>query len=254
MPLQKSRAIVIRKQNLGESDKIITFYTPYFGKVRAVARGVRKSRSRLGGSIELLNYGELVFFERPEKDLHIINSFDILDTFNKMRNSLTKTTYCFYVAELVGLIVSENNANPRIFQLLLQVLQTMSNVDNTELLIHAFELRLLTLAGYKPELDFCVVCNNLINLRDRRVYFIPRLGGIACRKCSAKELDAIELSQGSRALMKRLQSLNVSNINRFRASKRNSSEIRSAISAFIAYHFEGQIKSWQLIDDVTRAC
>lgn len=256
MPLQRARAIVIRTQNLGETDKIITFYTPYFGKVRAVARGVRRPKSRFGGSLELLNYGELVFFERPNKDLQIINSFDIIDTFNKLRDNLTKTVYCFYIAELVGLVVSENDANPRTFRLLLHVLPSMGNVDDPELLTHAFELQLLALVGYKPELGRCVVCNNSMDkspLGNRApiVHFVPRLGGIACRKCSSKESSAIKLSQGSCALMKRIQTLKFSNINRFRAYEQNCREIRFVISAFIAYHFERPIKSWELIDDVT---
>lgn len=255
MPLHRTRAIVIRTQNLGEADKIIIFYTPYLGKVSAVARSARKPKSRFGGSLELLNYGELVFFERPKKDLHIVNSFDIINTFNQIRNNLTKTAYCFYIAELIGLVISGSNVNPRIFQLVLHVLPAMGDVNNPELLIHAFELKLLTLAGYRPELSRCVVCGSLIDEidlgnKDPIIYFTPRLGGITCRRCSAQKSSAIKLSRGSRALMERLHTLKFSNINRFHASKQNNSEIRSVISAFIEYHFERPIKSWELIDDI----
>lgn len=254
MPLRKTRAIVIRTQNLGEADKIVTFYTPYLGKVRAVARGARKPRSRLGGRSELVNYGELVFFERPNKELHIINSFDTIETFSQLGDELTKSAYCFYIAELVGIVVSESGANPKTFQLLLNVLSAMGDVDAPELLIHAFALRLLALVGYRPELDRCVVCNNSMDKRHSQnrtyVYFIASLGGVACRQCSRRERGTIKLSQGSRAMMKSIQTANFANISRFRASEQNYREIRSVISAFIEYHFEKKIKSWELIDDV----
>lgn len=263
MPLRKTRAIVIRTQNLGEADKIVTFYTPYLGKVRAVARGARKPRSRLGGRLELVNYGELVFFERPNKNLHIINSFDTIETFSQLGDELTKSAYCFYIAELVGIVVSESGANPKTFQLLLNVLSAMGDVDAPELLIHAFALRLLALVGYRPELDRCVVCNNSMDKRHSQnrtyhkdmslpVYFIASLGGVACRQCADRTYhkDMSLLSQGSRAMMKSIQTANFANISRFRASKQNYREIRSVISAFIAYHFEKKIKSWELIDDV----
>ena len=70
MPTQKTQAIVIRSHPLGEVHKIIRFYTVEFGKVSAVAHGSRRLKSRFGGSLELLNYGNLVFFEYPNKDLH----------------------------------------------------------------------------------------------------------------------------------------------------------------------------------------
>jgi len=251
MPLQRTKAIVIRTQNLGEADKIITFFTPYLGKVSAVARSVRRPKSRFGGSLELLNYGELVFFERPNKDLHIINSFDTIDTFSQLKEELTKTSYCFYIAELVGIVVSESNQNPIIFQLLLHLLPSMYNTDQPKLLIHAFELKLLILVGYKPELNRCVICNNSTDkLNSTELNFIPHLGGIACIKCSSNDQSAIRLSKGSCALMKSIQYSRFSDIYRFRASEQNFFEIREVISAFIEYYFEKKIRSWTLIDDI----
>lgn len=250
MPLQRTKAIVIRTQNLGEADKIVVFYTPYLGKVDVVARSARKPKSRFGGSLELLNYGELVFFERPEKSLHIINSFDIINTFSQVRNDLMKTSYCFYIAELTGLIVSQHDANPRIFQLILHILSAMEDTSNPVLLIHTFELKLLMLSGYRPELRRCVKCNNYIDNKNSRIHFISRLGGVVCQSCFFQDSSAIEISQGSRALMRRLQTVNLANINRFRASEQNYREIRRVTSDFISYHFEKPIRSWELIDDV----
>ena len=107
MPVQKTHAIVIRSYPLGEFDKIIIFYTADFGKVRAVARGVKRPKSRFGGSLELLNCGSLVFFERPNKDLQIVNDFDLIDAFDGIKADFDRTIYGCYLAELVDAIESD---------------------------------------------------------------------------------------------------------------------------------------------------
>jgi DNA repair protein RecO (recombination protein O) len=181
LPVQTTKAIVIKSQSLGEVDKIISFYTSDFGKVRSVARGIKRPKNRYGGSLELLNYGDLVFFLRPHKDLQIINSFDILDSFNTLKDDLTKTAYAFYIAELLDATGAEGKVNnfplptsappgegtkggrgDFAFQLTLQALSSMKDITHPELLIHAYELQLLTLMGFRPQLQKCVGCSGNI--------------------------------------------------------------------------------------------
>jgi len=245
MPVQKTEAIVIRSQSLGELDKIITYFTQSFGKVRAVARGVKRPKSRFGGSLELLNYGDLVFFERPNKDLQIINSFDVSEPFNALKDDLTKTAYSFYIAELIDATEAEGKANEAVFQLMLKTLSVMKEITDVELLAHAFELQLLTLTGFKPQLYRCVACGG--ELDEKQLRFSSPLGGMLCNNCFYRDASAIPLSPGAGKLMRKLQTIDLQLILRFGATRPVKLELNRVLSAFITFQLEKRFKSLDFI-------
>lgn len=263
MPVQTTKAIVIKSQSLGEVDKIISFYTSDFGKVRAVARGIKRPKSRYGGSLELLNYGDLVFFFRPHKDLQIINSFDILDSFNILKDDLTKTAYAFYIVELMDAMGVEGKVNDIAFQLTLRALSTMESIIHPELLIHAYELQLMSLMGFRPQLQKCVGCSNDVTGKIFR--FSSPLGGMLCSKCFYKDASAVRsakrqssvtslpISRGTCELMKRMQTLDLSLVQRISASDSVKRELKKALSAFISFQLERQFKSLDFIDNISQA-
>ncbi len=249
MPVQKTEAIVIRSQSLGELDKIITFFTLSFGKVRAVARRVKRPKSPFGGSLELLNYGDLVFFERPNKDLQIINSFDVSEPFNALKDDLTKTAYSSYIAELIDVTEAEGKANETVFQLTLKTLSVMKEITDVELLVHAFELQLLALTGFKPQLYRCVACGG--ELDEKQLRFSPPLGGMLCKDCFYRDASAISISAGTGKLMRKLQTVDLPLILRFGATRPVKRELNSVLSAFITFQLEKQFKSLDFIASLT---
>ena len=251
MPVQTTKAIVIKSQSLGEVDKIISLYTSDFGKVRAVARGIKRPKSRYGGSLELLNYGDLVFFFRPHKDLQIINSFDILDSFNILKDDLTKMAYAFYIVELLDAMGVEGKVNDIAFQLTLRALSTVESITHPELLIHAYELQLMTLMGFRPQLQKCVGCSNDVTGKTFR--FSSPLGGMLCSKCFYKDASALPISRGTCELMKRMQTLDLSLVQRISASDSVKRELKKALSAFISFQLEKQFKSLDFIDNISQA-
>ena len=248
MPVQKTSAIVIRFFPLGEFDKIITFYTADFGKIRAVARGVRRPKSRFGGSLELLNYGTLVFFERPNKDLQIINDFDLIDPFDGIKADFDRTTYGCYLAELVDAIESDHSMNQRIFHLLRRAFETLAQIDDIPLFARAFELQLLGLGGYAPQLSRCVSCSDAF--RGSTLHFSSRLGGLLCVECAGQDANAMSIARGSCELMKQLQKSGLSRLGRLRASSLNHRELKFVLSTFISYHTERSLKSLEFIKNL----
>jgi len=250
LPVQTTKAIVIKSHSLGEVDKIISFYTSDFGKVRSVARGIKRPKNRYGGSLELLNYGDLVFFLRPHKDLQIINSFDILDSFNTLKDDLTKTAYAFYIAELLDATGAEGKVNNAAFQLTLQALSTMKDVTHPQLLVHAYELQLLTSMGFRPQLHNCVGCSG--NITGKTFRFSPPLGGMLCSKCFYKDVSALSLSRGTCELMKRMQTLDLSLVKRINASDAVKQELKKILSTFISFQLERQFKSLEFITNISQ--
>ncbi len=249
MPVQKTQAIVIRSFPLGEFDKIITFYTADFGKIQAVARRIRRPKSRFGGSLELLNLGTLVFFERPNKDLHAINDFDLIDAFDAIKADFDRTIYGCYLAELVNATeLAGQAANQSVFHLLRYAFETLTQIDDVPLLARAFELQFLGLAGYAPQLWRCVVCMEAF--RGPTMHFSSRLGGLLCANCEGQDTKARSMSCGSCELMKQLQKFDLSYLHRFRASDLNHRELQFVLSNFISYHTERTLKSLEFINNL----
>lgn len=258
MPILDTKAIVIRNQILAEADKIITFYTLKFGKVRAVAKGARKPKSRYSGCLELLSCGDLLFFARPNKELHSINSFDISESFFQIREDLTKIACGSYMAELVDKISQENQADTQIFGLLHLTLLAMKNAQDPELLLRAFEINLLSLCGFEPELGNCVKCGAELELmsadfseplesigsgKTGRIGFSYKRGGAVCGKCAYRDSDAFDISFGTLKLMKNLKRVSPELALRFRTTEKVKQELKAALSNFTVYHLGQHLKS-----------
>lgn len=260
MAAQKTQAIVIRTFPLQEFHKIITFYTPDFGKIKAVAYGVKSPKSRLGGSLELLNYGTLLFQHRENRELQNITDFNLLDGFDVMRSDFTRITYGCYFAELVDSIASEGVSNPEIFDLLRTTYQFLAHADDVPLLARGFEIKFLDCAGYGPELSRCVHCSSTVKgtFVDEKsestskfgVAFSVRYGGVLCGDCENRDGAAFTIAPGSCELLKMLRKSEWDRFNRIRASTRNHKELKGVLGSFIEYHTERNLKSLRFIESV----
>ena len=253
MAAQKTQAIVIRTFPLKEFHKIITFYTPDFGKVKAVAYGVKSPKSKLGGSLELLNHGMLLFQHRENRELQNITDFNLINGFDVIRSDFTRITYGCYFAELVESTASEGVANPEIFDLLRTAYQFLAHADDVPLLARGFEIKFLDCAGYAPELSRCVQCGlDVQGTTAHRfgIAFSIRYGGVLCADCKNRDGAAFTIAPGSCELLKMLRKSEWEQFNRIRASTRNHQELKRALGSFIEYHTERSLKSLRFIENV----
>ena len=257
MPAQKTQAIVIRAFPLREAHKIITFYTPDFGKVKAVAYGVKSPKSRLSGSLELLNHGMLLFNYRENRDLQSLSGFDLIEGFDGIRTDFARITYGCYLAELVDAIASEGDANPDIFELLRRTYQFLTDTDDVPLLARVFEIKFLDLAGYGPQLSQCAHCGTVVNAPPVKntqgasvILFSVRHGGLLCGNCQHRDISGFSIAPGSCELLKTLRKSELSKLSRIRASTRNHRELKLVLGSFIQYHTERSLKSLKFIESV----
>jgi DNA repair protein RecO (recombination protein O) len=146
--------VVVRTSNLGEADRIITLVTPIHGLVRGVAKAARKPGSKLGGHLDLLRHVSLSV--RETRTLHGLSQASTVNGFRGLRADLDRFSRASYVSEMAERFSVENGANQPLFRLLLDVLAALETTDNPEMVIHFFEMRLLQLSGYTPELSKCV--------------------------------------------------------------------------------------------------
>lgn len=145
MPVFNTEGIIVRRSNFGEADRILTIITPYKGKIKVVAKGVRRITSRRGGNVELLNKVRLHIFQN--KGMPILTEAESIETFPKIKNDLTFSTYGSHIVELAERFLPEDQPNPSAFNLLATVLHLLET-NPRQIFIRAYEIKLLTTLGY----------------------------------------------------------------------------------------------------------
>ena len=183
----RTEGVVIRQMPLGEADRILTLCSPDMGKVRAVAKGVRRTKSRLGGHLELLNRASVSV--AIGRNLDTISEAYAISTFGDIRGDLKRVSRGLYVAELVDCFSFEGNGNQAIYSLLLGTLHSLERGTNLDMLMRWFEMRLLDCSGYLPELVHCVECREWLEPADH--LFACESGGALCPNCRVSSEGAL---------------------------------------------------------------
>lgn len=140
-----TEGIVIRRSNFGEADRVLTLLTPYKGKIKTVAKGVRRITSRRAGNVELLNRVKLQIF--IGKGMSVLTEAESISTYPKIKSDLTLSSYGSYIAELVERLTAENQPSPEVYKLVVDILNLLE-VNPRQIIVRAFEVKLLTLLGF----------------------------------------------------------------------------------------------------------
>lgn len=198
MSLYRCNGVVLRTYPLGEADRIISFITDTHGKVRAVAKGIRKTKSRVGARLEPMAHVSLLMYE-GRGELEIVSQADTIEPHRHIREDLDRLTHASAMLEAVDLVAQERQPDPRLYQMIVGALRTLDERDSP-LIVAAFYWKLLAHEGYEPSLDECVRCGSNEDL----VGFDPAAGGVTCRadtigvRISPEALDLMRMILGGR--------------------------------------------------------
>ena len=240
----KTEAIVLKRTNLGEADKILTLYTPNLGKLRVFARGVRRTKSKLGGHVELLTRSAMMLAQG--KTLDVVSQSETIDSFLPLRSDLWRVSCALYAAELVERFTEEQIENYPIYRLLLETLRRLSEARDGSLPLRYFELHLLGYLGYRPQLDRCVQCE--VALKPQQNFFSSSAGGVLCPDCARTEPVARPISVNALKVMRLLQSGDYATASRLRISPELSQGLEHLLRGYIRYLLEREVKSTQWLD------
>lgn len=191
MPTYKTEGIVLARFNLGEADRIVSFFTRDRGKLRAVAKGVRRIKSRMAGHLELFNTVELML--ATGRNLDVITSARLRQHHQGLSDNYDKLSYGYLFAEMVEKLTGEDEPHVGVFELLEQSLSSLEAGAADALLELFFKLRLASELGYRPELSACVVCGKSDPASS--YFFSFTKGGIVDATCRTAEASAIDQRQ-----------------------------------------------------------
>lgn len=201
MGLGRSAAVVIGAFPLGESDRVVTFYSRDFGKIRGVARASRRMKSRFTGALELFTLGELVFFDTGRSELVQVDHFDIVRPFDRVREDLERLGWASWIVECLTRLTADRDRHAALYGLLVRSLRALEAGAPPERVAVCFGVRSLDALGHGPRLEACTVCG--------RAYPFPRAsfgpGGVVCEACARREGGLPAVSGAAVAALGRLR-------------------------------------------------
>jgi DNA repair protein RecO (recombination protein O) len=230
----KTRGIILKRTNLGEADRIVTIFTEDYGKIKVVAKGVRKTLSKMAGHLEPFCLTRLSIVEG--RNLDTICGAEVEECFMGLRGDLAKTQTCFYMAEIVDKMVEERSPHKEIFELLSLVF-THANDLNESLLISYFEINFLAEMGFKPELYECTHCQAKLTPGANNFDFTR--GGLICDSCGSGR----PVTDKTIKLIRYCLEHKFSQIKKIKVEKKVIKEIRDLTNYYLKHIHQKDFKS-----------
>jgi DNA repair protein RecO (recombination protein O) len=252
----RTEAIVLRRADFGEADRLLTVFTPNRGKLKLIAKGARKPSSRKSGHVELFSLGQ--FFVAVGRELDIVTQAETFEPYLPLREDLLRTTYAYYVAELADAFTPERDENRPLFDLLKDGLGWLCIASKDQddlarslaLVARYYELHLLALVGFQPQLFVCAGCKK--SLEPETNYFSAAQGSVFCQECGHDRVGMSELSVNALKVLRFLQTRDWETCRLLRLSPASHTEVERTMNHYITYHLERKLKSADFVHRLRR--
>lgn len=246
--LYRTDAIIIRRSDFGEADRLLTVFTPDRGKVRLLAKGVRKITSRKAGHIELFMLTDMLIARGRTWD--IITQAEIVEPYRNLRQDLDKISHAYYLAELVDRFTEEHDANAPLFELLALILARLSHLDDPFITLRYFELHLLSLTGFQPQLHFCVACEEALQPVENYFHFVD--GGVLCPEHGQARPNAEPIPLPVLKVLRFLQTEPWDRVATLRLTPATGQHVETLLLGYITFLLERQLKSVDFLKRLRR--
>lgn len=224
--LYKTQAVVLRRFDFGESGKQLLVYTPRFGKRSLVAKGIKRPTSKMAGHLEPLTLTQVVAAQG--RNLDVVTQADTIESFAAVRTDSSRVFYGLMVAELLEKLTTQDEGSQGTWDLLLHTLRRLEVDDDPWMPAAYFQVRMLELSGYRPELALCVECGGVLDAAT--VSYNPEAGGTVCRGCRGAGAGAFPISANAVKFLRLASSAEYDEFRRLRVS----TELRRELDAVLA--------------------
>lgn len=225
---------MLRHVEVGEADRILSFYTLEYGKLQAIAKGIRKMRSRKAGHLEPFSRVELMLAKG--RNLDVISQAEAQSTYENLRADLKLIAYAAYIVELLDRFTYEEGENRPLYNLLVNTLSRLDEGSPAQTVVHYYEIHLMDLLGFKPQLQVCVACGEKIKPEDQ--FFSAKLGGALCPKSLSADPGAWKVSLGALKYWRHLQRSSWNKVQNLVIPSQIESELASLLERYLTYLLE----------------
>lgn len=243
----RAEAVVLRHANWGEADRILTLYTREMGKIRAIAKGARKIRSRKAGHLEPFTHVTAQFAR--SRELPIVTQVETIDPYLPIREDLSRTGYASYIMELLDRFTYEQDGgNLPLFHLLIDTLARLSGTAEVWGVVRYYEMRLLDYLGFRPQLFECANCRKTIEPVDQ--YFSPTSGGVICPNCGRGLPGLWKVSVEALKYMRHFQRSSFNDAVRAKVPPAIQQEVENLMQAYFTYLLERNLNTPGFIKNI----
>jgi len=244
--LLKVEAVVLRHSNWGEADRILVLYTREQGKLRAIAKGARRLHSRKGGHLE--PFTRVALMLAKGRDLWIVTQAEAVDLYFPIREDLLRTGFAVYVLELLDRFTYEEGENLALYSLLVDTLQRIAYENQLFHAIRYYEIRLLDLLGFRPELFNCLHCHSEIKPEDQYFSFVE--GGILCPRCGSKMGGNHPVSMLALKYMRHFQRSSYKQALKADIPEKIQQEMENLLESYLTYLLERNLNSTSFLREI----
>ena len=245
MAIRRREAIILRTRDYSESDRLITFFTQSHGQLTGIAKGARRSKRRFVHTLEPFSHVLITYAEKSTSGLVRIDASELKTAFTSLRDDITRLGYASLSCEMVLEISPERHANPPLFDLLCHYLTKLDCGGDPENSSMIFQIRMLSLSGYAPNLEDCVSCGQKLVAGESWFFSIPQ-GGLVC-PAHQQGRGLYPVSLGTVRLLRGSQQLPVDKIWRLKFHHHSREECRLLLLDLTRHHLEKDLKSLKLL-------
>jgi DNA repair protein RecO (recombination protein O) len=240
----RTRAIILKRRDFGEADRLLTIITPHHGKRDVIAKGARKPGSTKTGHVELFTCADMLIHRGRELD--IATQAEMVTPYLPLREDLQRGAYASYVAELLDRFTTDGDDDlAGLFDLLADTLESLCTDDDPRLLIRFCEMRLLDDVGFRPELNECVFTHEPIAPEDQ--FFSNAEGGVVSPMAARHATALVNISLNALKLMRHLQRSRYAQVRELDVSPALHAEVERIMLGYITYLLERKLQSVDFI-------
>ncbi len=244
--LYRVEGIVIRSMDYGENNKIVTLLCDSGGKAGVLVRGAKKVKSRYGSLSQPFTHGEFQFIRG--KGLGTLQHGEMIQSHHALRGQLDLSAFASYIAELTDRTLQEDESSAFLFQQLKACFAAMQEGKDPAIVSHLYEMRILELAGYSPELEECVQCGNRVG----PFVLSGAAGGILCSRCRHRDPGALSLGETAHKLLRLFQRMDIRRLGNITVSPETKAELKASMRSLMDHQLGLQLKSRGFLDQLDK--
>lgn len=244
MPTYQADAIVLRRLDYGEADRIVTLLTREHGKLSAIAKGSRRARARAANGLDLFTRSRMMLAKGHNLD--VVAQAERRGDVRHISGNLQRTAYACLVAEVADKVLEERHPVDDVFELVVSTIERLNAPERSPRAENAwFLMRILDVLGYQPQLIDCASCNE--SLPEAAAWFSPLLGGVLCRRCGAHDQAGSPVSVNGLKILRVMVAGDAALYDRLKLSTELLHEVEDALEAQLEYHLDRRLKSLEFI-------
>ncbi|GEM_PF-3251032 len=245
MAISQTSGIVLKIQNWKETSRLVTLYTQDFGKIKAVAKGLKAKKGKGTGGLSQFSENEIVFY-RKKSGLHLIDKWSFKDSNSNLYSNFKKLVIASIIAEMIDEYIEGEEKSPGLYRLLKRTLTLLAKDGHEELFLASFTVHFLKRLGYQPNFEKCCRCGK--NKLSKPIFFLLNEGAVICQQCRTGKDRVVVVDEEMKAVVEYLQNIPPEKSIRLKLAPFFQKRLCNFLIFFLSYTLGKKLQSISLLE------